>query len=122
MRNFIVILAASAGIAGAAARPNIVFAFADDYGRHASAYAAVDADPGINRLISTPHIDSVARAGVLFRRAHVSSPSCTPCRSSLLSGRHFWQTGRGAILTGAVWDPALPSFPLLLRDGGYHIG
>ena len=122
MRHLLLILAAVLGSARAASRPNIVFAFADDYGRHASAYAAVDADPGVNAVISTPHIDSIAKAGVLFRSAHVSSPSCTPCRSSLLSGRHFWQTGRGAILTGAVWDPALPSFPLLLREGGYHIG
>lgn len=122
MKKLVVILSASIGLAGAAERPNIVFAFADDYGRHASAYAVVDAQPAINRAIRTPHIDAVAKEGVLFRRAHVSAPSCTPCRSALLSGRHFWQTGRGSILTGARWDRTLPSFPLLLRDGGYHIG
>ena len=125
MKNTTILLAACVGLsvfARGARPPNIVFAFADDYGRHASAYAAADAKPGINRVLRTPHIDSVARSGVLFRHAYVSAPSCTPCRSSLLSGRHFWQTGRGAILTGAVWDSTLPSFPLLLRDGGYHIG
>lgn len=125
MNNITILLAACIGVsafARAAQRPNIVFAFADDHGRHAGAYAAVDAAPGMNRVLRTPHIDSVARTGVLFRNAYVSAPSCTPCRSSLLSGRHFWQTGRGAILTGAVWDSALPSFPLLLRGGGYHIG
>jgi N-sulfoglucosamine sulfohydrolase len=105
-----------------ARRPNILFAFADDYGRYASAYAGHDARPTVNRLIRTPHIDSVAEAGVLFLNAHVDSPSCTPCRSALLSGRHFWQTGRGAILLGAVWDEEIPSFPLRLRDAGYHIG
>lgn len=103
-------------------RPNVVFAFADDYGRYASAYGTHDVRPSVNRLIRTPNIDAVAAAGVLFLNAHVSSPSCTPCRGSLLSGRHFWQTGRSAILSGAVWDPAIPSFPLLLRDAGYHIG
>lgn len=103
-------------------RPNIVFAFADDYGRYASAYASHDRTPGANALIRTPHIDAVASAGTLFLNAHVNSPSCTPCRGALLSGRHFWQTGRSAILSGAVWDPSIPSFPLLLRDAGYHIG
>lgn len=103
-------------------RPNVVFAFADDYGRYASAYGTHDVRPSVNRLIRTPNIDAVAAAGVLFLNAHVSSPSCTPCRGALLSGRHFWQTGRSAILSGAVWDPAIPSFPLLLRDAGYHIG
>jgi len=40
----------------------------------------------------------------------------------LLSGQYFWRTGRGAILRGAVWDEAIPAFPLLLRDAGYNIG
>ena len=40
----------------------------------------------------------------------------------LLSGQYFFRTGRAAILQGAVWDDSIPSFPLLLRDAGYHIG
>jgi N-sulfoglucosamine sulfohydrolase len=103
-------------------RPNILFAFADDWGRHASAYARLDGAGSVNDLVRTPHIDRIAREGVLFRNAFVSAPSCTPCRSALLSGQHFWRTGRGAILQGAVWDEAQPSFPLLLRDAGYHLG
>ncbi|MGH9802470.1 MAG: sulfatase family protein, partial [Blastocatellia bacterium] len=69
-----------------------------------------------------PNVDRVAREGVLFRNAFVNAPSCTPSRSSLLSGRYFFNTGRGAILREARWDTAIPSFPLLLRDAGYHIG
>jgi arylsulfatase A-like enzyme len=103
-------------------RPNILFVFADDWGRYASAYAPVDKVPSPNDVIKTPHVDRIAREGALFRNAFVNAPSCTPCRSSLLSGRYFFNTGRGAILNGAVWDPAIPTFPLLLRDAGYHIG
>jgi arylsulfatase A-like enzyme len=40
----------------------------------------------------------------------------------LVSGRYFFNTGRGAILRGAFWDATIPSFPLLLRDAGYFIG
>lgn len=119
------VLAATAACPLAAAearRPNILLAFADDWGRHASAYAAIDGPGTVNDTIQTPHFDRVAREGVLFRRALVSAPSCTPCRSALLSGQHFWRTGRGAILRGAVWDGSNPSYPLLLRDAGYHIG
>jgi arylsulfatase A-like enzyme len=105
-----------------APRLNILFVFADDWGRYASAYAAVDGKGTINDVIKTPNVDRVAREGVLFRRAFVNAPSCTPCRSSMLTGRFFFNTGRGAILNGAVWDSAIPSFPLLLRDAGYHIG
>jgi uncharacterized sulfatase len=111
-----------AGPTPAAERPNILFCFADDWGRYASAYAALEARPTANHVVKTPHIDAVAARGVLFRNAFVPAPSCTPCRSSLLSGRYFFNTGRGAILLGAVWDERIPAFPLLLRDAGYQIG
>lgn len=102
-------------------RPNIVFAFADDWGRYASVYGELEPG-GPNDIIRTPNFDRVAREGVLFRNAFVNAPSCTPCRSSLLSGQYFWRTNRAAILQGAVWDPAIPSYPLLLQQAGYHIG
>lgn len=50
------------------------------------------------------------------------APSCTPCRSSILTGRYFWQTGLGAILQGARWDETIPTYPLTLEEAGYHIG
>ena len=115
-------VAGSNVLASAKGRPNIVFCFADDWGRYANCYAALDVRPSINPLLKTPNIDRVAREGVLFRSAFVTAPSCTPCRSSLLSGQYFFRTGRGAILQGALWDAAIPSYPLLLRDAGYHIG
>jgi arylsulfatase A-like enzyme len=108
-------------VATQSARPNFLILFADDWGRFASAYAAIDPDPLLS-LVRTPNIDRIAQRGVLFRHAFVSAPSCTPCRSALLSGQHFWRTGRGSILQGAVWDPTIPAFPLLLDQAGYHIG
>ena len=105
-----------------AKRPNILFFFADDWGRYASIYAKADGPGTMNDVIKTPNVDRIAREGVLFKNAHVTAPSCTPCRSSLLSGQYFWRTRRAAILQGAIWDPAIPSFPLMLRDAGYHIG
>ena len=105
----------------AAERPNILFVFADDWGRYASAYGVAEPH-GLNSIVQTPNFDRVAASGVLFTRAFVNSPSCTPCRSSLLSGQYFWRTGRGAILQGAIWDASIPAFPLLLQDSGYRIG
>lgn len=103
-------------------RPNILFCFADDWGRFASAYAGVEGPGTPNDVIKTPNFDRLAREGVLFKRAYVTAPSCTPCRSSILSGQYFWRTGRGAILQGAIWDASIPAYPLLLKDAGYHIG
>lgn len=122
LRLFALLAAGFAAAGTLPQRPNILFVFADDWGRYASAYAAIDKTPSMNDVIRTPNVDRIAREGVLFRHAFVNAPSCTPCRSSLMSGRYFFNTGLGAILIGAEWDPAIPSFPLLLRDAGYHIG
>ena len=103
-------------------RPNIVFAFADDWGRYASAYRRFEGPDSLNALIDTPNFDRVAHEGVLFQNAFVPAPSCTPCRSSILAGQYFWQTGLGAILEGAAWDDSIPSYPLTLEEAGYHIG
>ena len=103
-------------------RPNILFCFADDWGRYASAYRTGPHDRTANSLLNTPNFDGVARGGVLFNHAFVNAPSCTPCRSALLSGQYFYRTGRGAILQGAIWDSNIPSYPLILQKHGYHIG
>lgn len=107
---------------GADERPNVLIAFADDWGRYASAYARIDGPGTVNDLIQTPNFDRIAQQGALFRHAFVSAPSCTPCRSAVLSGQHFWRTGRASILRGAVWDGSIPAWPLLLQDAGYHLG
>jgi N-sulfoglucosamine sulfohydrolase len=110
------------GFAEESPRHNLVFCFADDWGRYAGCYREVLGTGTPNDLLQTPNMDRVAANGVLFKHAFVTAPSCTPCRSSLLSGQYFWRTGRGAVLQGAQWDPAIPTFPLLLRESGYHIG
>lgn len=104
--------------ASATERPNIFFFFADDWGRYASLH---DQFPP-NQAFQTPNLDRFAREGVRFHNAFVTAPSCTPCRSSLLSGQYFYRTGRGAILHGAQWDSSIPTYPLLLQQAGYHIG
>ncbi len=110
-----------------AKRPNIVFAFADDLGRYASAYAT-PGTPSANDVIRTPNFDRVAHEGTLFNSAHISAPSCTPSRASIVSGRHFFRNGSHSQLHHPwikgyedPWD-SLRGFPLILQDAGYHIG
>ena len=122
MRSLICFLAFAASAIAADKPLNILFCFADDWGRYASEYAKHEKFPSANQVVKTPNIDRIAREGALFSRAYVNAPSCTPCRSALTSGRYFFNCGRAAILNGAVWDPAIPSFPLTLKDKGYHIG
>ena len=114
--------ASAAPKTASAKKPNILFVFADDWGRYASCYRGLEGRPSLNDVVKTPNVDRVAQEGVLFRNAFVNAPSCTPCRSSLLSGRYFFNCNQGAILNGAVWDESIPSYPLMLRDSGYTIG
>ncbi len=53
--------------AAPAKRPNILFCFADDWGRYASIYATTENRPSPNQVVETPNIDRVAREGALFQ-------------------------------------------------------
>ncbi len=103
-------------------RPNVLFIFADDWGRHAGIYRDIDGPGTMNELVQTPHIDALAKQGVVFRSAFVSSPSCTPCRSALFTGQHFWRCGRGSILRNAKWEESQIPFVQPLRQSGYQLG
>jgi uncharacterized sulfatase len=108
-------------------RPNVLLLFADDLGCYASAYAD-SKRPSPNDIINTPVFDRIAKEGALFQNAFVSSPSCSPSRAALNTGRHFFRNGSHAQLhfpwQKGVPDPfdAIKGMPLTLRDGGYHIG
>jgi len=95
-------------------RPNILFAFADDWGTHAGAYGT--------KGIETPNFDRIAEEGVLFENAYAPSPLCTPSRSAVLTGQHIWRLGPGANLRSTL--PAeLPVYPRLLESqADYFVG
>lgn len=96
-------------------RPNFVFAIADDWGwPHASAYG--------DAAVKTPAFDRVAKNGILFRRAFVSSPSCTPSRGSIITGQHFWRLGGAANLWSEWPANSYAEYPALLREAGYFTG
>jgi len=95
-------------------RPNILFCFADDWGwPHAGAYG----DP----VVKTPAFDRLAKEGVLFEHAFISSPSCTPSRNAILTGQQFFRLETGANLYGAL-DVKHPTFVRLLEQVGYQTG
>ena len=47
-------------------KPNIVFAFADDWGRYANIYSKYEGYRNICEKVKTPNIDKLSREGVLF--------------------------------------------------------
>ena len=97
-----------------AGRPNILFCFADDWAwPHAGVYG--------DKVVKTPAFDRLAKEGVLFQHAFVSSPSCTPSRNAILTGQQFYRLERGANLKGPL-DAKHPNFMFLLREAGYEVG
>ena len=94
-------------------RPNILFAIADDWGWHAGIYG----DP----VVKTPTFDRIAREGVLFNHAFISSPSCTPSRSAILTGQWHWRLEEGGNLWG-TFPKKHPVYTDILEENGYFVG
>jgi arylsulfatase A-like enzyme len=70
-----------ASTANAASRPNIIVFYTDDHG-----YADLGLH-GIVKDIQTPHLDALARSGVLAKHGYSTAPQCVPSRAGLLTGR-----------------------------------
>ena len=71
----------------AAPRPNIIVILSDDLGW--GSVGCYGADPA---LVSTPHIDRLAREGRRFTDANTTSSVCSPTRYSVMTGRYCWRT------------------------------
>lgn len=95
-------------------RPNIVFLMADDW---SYPHAGIFGDP----VVKTPNFDRMAREGVLFPNAFVSTPSCTPSRLSILAGQHHWRLREGASLGGSLREE-YDVYTEMLQKAGYEIG
>ena len=95
-------------------RPNIVVIMGDDW---SAPHASILGDP----VVKTPTFDRIAREGLLFENAFVSTPSCTPSRFSVATGQHPWLLGEAGNLGGSLGTD-VPVYPDLLKTAGYHVG
>jgi arylsulfatase A-like enzyme len=88
MKNLLALLGllGGAALAAAAERPNIVLIIADDLG-------AADSGPYGAKGVRTPHLDRLAREGRRFTQAFNTCSSCSPSRSSIITGRYPHSTG-----------------------------
>lgn len=98
--------------------PNIIYILADDLG-----YGDVSC---LNKesKIQTPHIDQLARGGMMFTDAHSGSAVCTPTRYGILTGRYAWRT---RLKKGVLWGYSPPlieegrmTVASMLKQYGYH--
>ncbi|GAB3998146.1 sulfatase [Spirosoma daeguense] len=71
-----------------------------------------------NPTVKTPHIDQLAREGLRFTNMYVTSSSCSPSRTSILTGRYPHNTGAAELHSPL---PAhLAFFPEQLKLSGYY--
>jgi arylsulfatase A-like enzyme len=97
-----------------AARPNVLFLITDDQ--------RFDMMGNVNPLLHTPEMDRLAREGVRFEQAFVTTSICAASRASLLCGL-VERSHRYSFLTPPLADSLVDiSFPKLLREAGYRTG
>ncbi|HEX5790911.1 MAG TPA: sulfatase/phosphatase domain-containing protein [Luteolibacter sp.] len=96
-------------------RPNIIFIFSDDHALQAiSAYGGRFKD-----IAPTPHIDRIAKEGMLFERSYCGNSICGPSRATILTGKHTHINGF-MDNNSSRFDGAQPTFPKMLQRVGYE--
>lgn len=96
-------------------RPNIIFILNDDHRWDALGCAG-------NSIIQTPEMDRLAKSGVRFSHAFITTPICAASRASFFTGQYERQHGytfqQPPIAESLVND----SYPAVLRKSGYQTG
>ena len=119
-KSLILLFLVSVGILfSAESRPNIVWIFAEDTSPWMGTYGHE-----ANKL-ATPHIDSIAQAGVRFDRAYVPAPVCSACRSSMMVGANQIRFGSHEHRSSRAKDAQLylpkgmKLLPRIMKEAGY---
>lgn len=96
-------------------RPNIIFILTDDQG-----YGDLSCHG--NPILKTPNLDRLHDEGVRFTDYHVS-PTCSPTRSALMTGRHEFKNGvTHTILERERLTLQATTVAQVLKSAGYTTG
>lgn len=99
------------------ARPNIIYIMADDLTTQAiSAY-----DNGIfDEIAPTPHMDRLAREGMIFQNVMCTNAICGPSRAAILTGDYSHVNGYYKNHNGGRFDTTNWTFPQEFQRNGYQ--
>jgi len=92
-------------------KPNLLLIWTDE--QRADTMAAYG-----NRKIHTPNLNKLAKESVVFEKAYVTQPVCTPNRSAVMTG--LWPHTTGCIKNNIPLPPGIPCLPELLDDSVYR--
>lgn len=93
--------------------PNILVFIADDASPDMGCYG--------NLVIKTPNIDSLAKNGLRFANAYLTSSQCSPSRTSMLTGQFAHTIGTEDLHHTEMSD-TLATLPGELNKAGYFTG
>lgn len=91
--------------------PNIVFILIDDL--RYDTFGHMD-----HPFIETPEIDQLARGGMRFTNAFVTTSLCSPARASFLTGKYMHN--HKVVDNASSMDKGTKTFPQLLRQAAYR--
>lgn len=100
-------------LCGAEERPNFLIILADD-----CTYNDLPLYGGKNAM--TPRIDLLAKEGMVFNRAYLSSSMCQPSRAELYSG--LYPMSNGCAWNHSGCRPEVTGMPQALKGLGYRAG
>ncbi|MCL6544000.1 MAG: sulfatase [Bryobacteraceae bacterium] len=109
-------LAAGARLArSAASRPrNVIFILTDDHRYDAMGFLRGQ------KWLQTPHMDAMAREGVHFKNAFVTTALCSPSRATILTGVYAHR--HKIVDNNTPIPPGTTFFPQYLQKAGYKTG
>ncbi|MCC5938957.1 MAG: sulfatase-like hydrolase/transferase [Lunatimonas sp.] len=96
-------------------KPNVIVIYTDDVG-----YGDIGVYGG---MIPTPHIDRLAKEGLLMENAYATAATCTPSRYSMLTGEYAWRAqGRGVAPgdASALIREGRETWPAIMQRAGYR--
>jgi arylsulfatase A-like enzyme len=80
------------------------------------------ADHPIIPELRTPNMDRLAKNGVYFQNAFVTSPICSVSRACIMTGRYESSHGMNHFNTPLAPDVLQKTYPAVLHENGYRTG
>lgn len=75
-----------------------------------------------NKVVHTPRLDQLAKEGVRFGQARVTTAICMVSRASLLTGQYMSRHGITAFGRALTPEAFASTYPAVLRRAGYWVG